>query len=234
MNRTIRIASVGAIALSLLPTAARAQMVVHDPVNFTELVAELKQLRDEYLILKDSYQQLQYTTESLQHLNPQSLETAPGLLSNAMRLPGSAAAEMPGLNFGANLSGYGQQFYTQNHVYTPEGDDWTAQEMRRRQYATANLQGEAQAGMERADERVASLAELENSIPAQPDVQAVSAVNARINAEHLYLANETANMQRLQLMEQTQARVDQQRDEQHGRQEAEEWAAATNAQAWGN
>jgi type IV secretion system protein VirB5 len=184
--------------------------------------------------MRQHYQQLIITAESLKHLSPQSLETATNLLSNEMRSPGSPSSAMPGLNFGSDLSGYGQPFYNQNHYYTPNGDDFAAQEMQRRQYATANLQGEAQAGMDRAAERIASLSELEDSIRNQPDVTAVSAIDARINAEHMYLANETNNMQRLQLLQQTQARVDQQRAEQHGRKEAEDWAAAVAGQAWGN
>ena len=184
--------------------------------------------------MREQYQQLLYTVESLKHPTPGSLDVAQGLLNNATRLPGSAAAEMPGMNYGSNLSGAGQQFYDQNHYYTPQGNDWTAQEMQRRQYATANLQGEAQTGLTTIQARLASLTELENSIPAQPDIQATAAFNARINAEKMYLANETNHVQNLQLLQQTQARVDQQRAEQHGRKEAEDWAAAVAGQAWGN
>ena len=184
--------------------------------------------------MKEQYQQLLYTVESLQHLNPGSLSVAEGLLNNATRLPGSVPEVVPGYNFGSTLSGPGQQFYDQNHYYTPQGNDWTAQEMQRRQYATANLQGEAQTGLTTIQARLASLTELENSIPAQPDIQATAAFNARINAEKMYLVNETNHIQNLQLLQQTQARVDQQRAEQHGRKEAEEWAAAVAGQAWGN
>ena len=190
-------------------------------------VSQLEQMREHY-------QQLIYTVESLKHPNPGSLDVAQGLLNNATRLPGSAAAEMPGMNYGSNLSGAGQQFYDQNHYYTPEGNDWTAQEMQRRQYATANLQGETQTGLTTIQGRLASLTELENSIPAQPDIQATAAFNARINAEKMYLVNETNHVQNLQLLQQTQAHVDQQRAEQHGRKEADEWAAAVAGQAWGN
>jgi hypothetical protein len=190
-------------------------------------VSQLEQMRQHY-------QQLIYTVESLKHPNPGSLDVAQGLLNNAARLPGSAAADMPGMNYGSNLSGAGQPFYDQNHYYTPQGNDWNAQELQRREYATANLQGEAQTGITTIQARLASLTELENSIPAQPDIQATAAFNARINAEKMYLANETDHLQNLQLLQQTQARVDQQRAEQHGRKEAEDWAAAVAGQAWGN
>jgi hypothetical protein len=155
--------------------------------------------------------------------------TGQALMNDAMRLPGSAATAMPGLNFGQRLSGAGQQPYNQNHYYTPQGNDFAAQEMQRKQVATANIQGEAQTGMNRIAQRLAALTQLENSIPSQPDVTAVSAMSARIGAEKMYLANEGNNIQHLQLLQQTQEHVDQQRAEQHGRQQAEQ-----AVQAWGN
>jgi hypothetical protein len=229
------------VAVLLLPAAkAHAQAAVFcancteettAQINYALVLANwVSQLEQ----MRQHYQQLIYTVESLKHPNPGSLDVAQGLLNNATRLPGSAAAEMPGMNYGSNLSGAGQQFYDQNHYYTPQGNDWTAQEMQRRQYATANLQGEAQTGITTIQARLASLTELENSIPAQPDIQATAAFNARINAEKMYLTNETNHVQNLQLLQATQARVDQQRAEQHGRKEAEDWAAAVAGQAWGN
>jgi hypothetical protein len=229
------------VAVLLLPAAkAHAQAAVFCANCTEEITAQINyalvlanwvsQLEQ----MRQHYQQLIYTVESLKHPNPGSLDVAQGLLNNATRLPGSAAAEMPGMNYGSNLSGAGQQFYDQNHYYTSQGNDWTAQEMQRRQYATANLQGEAQTGLTTIQGRLASLTELENSIPTQPDIQATAAFNARINAEKMYLANETNHVQNLQLLQATQARVDQQRAEQHGRKEAEDWAAAVAGQAWGN
>ena len=229
------------VAMLLLPAAeAHAQAAVFcancteeitAQINYALVLANwLSQLEQ----MRQHYQQLIYTVESLKHPNPESLDVAQGLLNNATRLPGSAAAIMPGMNYGSNLSSAGQPFYDQNHYYTPQGNDWTAQEIQRREYATANLQGEAQTGLTTIQARLASLTELENSIPTQPDIQATAAFNARINAEKMYLVNETNHVQNLQLLQRTQARVDQQRAEQHGRKEAEDWAAAVAGQAWGN
>jgi len=236
MNNITRTVAAGLLAASVLAGGhARAQgVVVHDPLNFTQLLAQLKQMQDSYTVLRNSYQELQQTVSSLQHLNPQIMNPGQALMNDAMRLPGSASTAMPGLNFGANLSGTGQPFYNQNQYYAPQGNDFAAQEMQRRQVATANLQGEAQTGMNRIAQRLASLTQLENCIQQQPDVTAVAAVSARINAEHLYLANEGNNIQNLQLLQQTQTHVDQQRAEQHGRQQAEQWDAAVAGQAWGN
>jgi hypothetical protein len=227
------------IAIALMqPMTAHAQIVcinceteLHATINDLAVAANwITQLQE----MRMHYQQLLYTVESLKHPNPGSLDVAQGLLNNATRLPGSAAAEMPGMNYGSNLSGAGQPFYNQNHYYTPQGNDWNAQELQRREYATANLQGEAQTGITTIQDRLASLTELENSIPAQPDIQATAAFNARINAEKMYLANETNHISQLQLMQQTQTHVDQLRAEQRGRQQAEQWNAAVAAQAWGN
>ena len=103
--------------------------------------------------------------------------------------------------------------------------------MQRRAQAAANIQAEAQAGMERADERIAYLNQLQQSIQDQPDVTAVAAVGARVSSEHLFLQNEANNVSRLQLIQQTQLRVDQQRAAEHDRQSAEDWTSQSTAAA---
>jgi hypothetical protein len=229
-----RTLAAGLLTAALTFGGAQGQQIVHDPLNFAQLLLQLQQLKDSYTVLQNSYQQLVFTYDTLHHLNAQSLTTAANLLGNAQHLPGSAAAELPGLNYGSNLSGAGQQFYDQNHYYTPEGEDFNAKEMQRRAYATANLQGEAQTSVNAIEHRLAGLNELQASIPEQPDVTAVSAINARINSEQAFLANETNHLHNLQLLQQTQQQVDQQRAEQHGRQQIDEWNKTVAVQAWGN
>ena len=183
-------------------------------------------------VLKDQYGQLQRTYNVLSHPN-QVLGIARGMLEQQMRSPGSTPGNIPGLSFGSQLSAGANRFLNQNRYHAPRGDDFAAQEMRRREQATANVQAEAQAGMERAEERVSYLDELQRSIQDQPDVTAVAAVEARIGSEHLFLQNEANNVARLQLIQQTADRVDQQRAEQAGRKEAEDWHARAAAQAFG-
>jgi hypothetical protein len=236
----IRAGILAAVSLSLTATAACAQSTVICANCFGENTAIIDEIKtvaswaQQAQQMQQQWQQLVQTYDSLAHLNPRTLLTGQALLNDATRLPGSAASAIPGLNFGQTLSAPGTPFYTQNHVYTPQGNDWNAQEMQRQEYATANLQGEAQTGMATAAQRLAALVQLENSIPSQPDVQATAAMNARIDAEKMYLANETTNVQRLQMLLHTQQAVDQQRAEQNGRQQAEQWNAAAAAQAWGN
>jgi hypothetical protein len=227
-----------AVPMLLTAHSAWSQQVVICPtctqeipavLNYAAVIAKWVQQAEQ---MREQYQQLVWTYESLHHMNPQSLTTAAGLLTN--RLPGSGAAEMPALAYGSNLSGHGQQFYNQSHYYTPEGHDWNAEEMQRREYATANLQGEAQAGMTRIAERVASLNELQASIPEQPDVQATDAINASFSSEQAFLANESNHINNLRTLQASQQAVDIQRSEQHSRQQIDEWGKTVAAQAWGN
>lgn len=228
-----RILAAGLLTSVLAVGGARGQQIVHDPLNFVQLVAQLKQLHDEFIVLQESYQELQMTYASLHHLSPQSMEVAAGLLSNAQHLPGSAAAAIPGLAYGTNLSGAGAEAYARNHYYTPEGHDWNALEMQRQQYATANLQGEAQTSLTMIAERLTGLNQLQASIPEQPDVTAVTAINARISSEQAFLTNERSHLANLQALQASQQSVDIQRAEQHSREMYDQRAAALAAQAWG-
>jgi hypothetical protein len=217
-----------AAALALPPAQAYAQAAVFCSNCTEEITAQINYVAvaakwvQQAAQMEQQYQQLLLTVESLRHLNPQSLEVAAGLLSNAQHLPGSAAAVIPGMNFGAHLSGAGTPFYNQNHYATPTGDDFAAKEMERQQIATANLQGEAQTVITAIGERLAGLTELQASIPEQHDVTAVAAMTARTSSEQAFLANETNHVASLQLLQQTQMQVDMQRAAQHGRQLDEE------------
>lgn len=223
---------VGVAAVLLLPAAqVQAQTVfctncADEITSIAHQVQVLAQWAQQIQAMRLQYEQLVMTYQSISHLNPGSLQMAAGLLNNASRLPGSEPAAIPGLNYGQGLSGAGQPFYDQNHYYTPQGNDWEVQEMQRREYATANLQGEAQTGITTIRQRLAGLDELQASIPTQPDVQATAAINARIASEKAYLSNETNHIQNLAMLQQTQAHVDQQRAEQYSRQSADNAAAA--------
>ena len=236
MNRTLYAAGLlsFSVATTAIPAPVQAQEAVIDPVLIAHAITEINWLIQQYRTIFCAYQTAQATTMSVQHFSPNIMAIAPGLTAGQMRLPGSPAAALPMMNYGSNLSGPGQQFYSMNHYYTPQGNDFAAQELQRRQYATANLQGEAATGMQQAAARIASLAQLEGNIRSQPDVTAVGALNARIGAEKMYIANEGNNIQHLKLLMATQDHVDQQRAEQNSRMQSEQWGAAAAAQAgWG-
>lgn len=204
--------------------------LVFDPTNLAEqtrgILQDLNQFKQSYSMMQQQYDGIMSTVNALSHPN-QALGMAKGLLNQQVQNPGSAPAYIPGLTFGSQLSAGAARFLNQNRQYAPQGDDWAATEMRRQAQVSANLQAEVQAGMDRSQERIDGINELQANIDPQPDVQAVSALQARVATEHLFLQNEQNNVARLQLLGQVSARVDAQRAEQKGRQDAEDWADRT-------
>jgi len=235
MKRTL-LASAVCFGLGLA-APAHAVLPVTDEVSIATRAIEagksLGQMVQQYNVMRQQYDQLVSTYNTLSHPN-QVLEIAKGLGQQQLRSPGSAGSSIPGLSYGSSLSSAASNFLSRNRYSTTQGDDFNAQEMRRREQSTANIQAEAQEGLNRSDERINYLNQLQASIQDQPDVTAVAAVEARIQSEHLYLQNEGNNVARLALMERTMARVDQQRAEQAGRKEAEEWRDRAAAQAFGD
>ncbi len=231
--KRILLASVACLGLAFA-IPARADLPVIDPASIAARAAEaaksLAQMVQQYRVMQQQYDQLVQTYDALSHPN-QALAMARGMMQQQIQSPGSVPANIPGLSFGSQLSAGAQRFLGQNRYYQPQGDDFAVQEMQRRAQAAANIQAEAQAGMERADERIAYLNQLQQSIQDQPDVTAVAAVGARVSSEHLFLQNEANNVSRLQLIQQTQLRVDQQRAAEHDRQSAEDWTSQSTAAA---
>jgi len=219
-----------------LAVPARAQMPVTDTGSIAARALEagksLGQMVQQYQVMRQQYDQLVSTYNTLSHPN-QVLDIAKGLGQQQLRSPGSSGSSIPGLSYGSTLSSAANNFMNRNRYSTTTGDDFNAKEMLRREQSTANIQAEAQEGLNRSDERINYLNQLQQSIQEQPDVTAVAAVEARIQSEHLYLQNEGNNVARLAVIERTMARVDQQRAEQAGRQEAEDWHARAAAAAFG-
>ena len=231
MKRTL-LASAVLLGLGL-SMPAHAQLPVTDAGSIAaraiEAAHSLQQLVQQYQMMQQQYNQLVSTYNVLSHPN-QVLSTAQGLMQQQIHSPGSAGSSIPNLAFGSQLSSAANNFMSQNRYSAPQGNDFNAQEMIRREQVTANIQAEAQEGLNRSDERINYLNQLQASIQDQPDVTAVAATEARIQSEHLFLQNEGNNVARLNLIQQSAARVDQQRAEQAGRREADDWhsrAAAT-------
>ena len=234
MKRII-LASATCLGLGLAAPASAAGLPVIDTASIATRAVEagksLAQMVQQYQVMQQQYGQLVSTYNTLSHPN-QVLGIAKGLAQQQLRAPGSAVGSISGLSYGSQLSSAASGFLNRNRFSTTQSEDFNAKEMLRREQATANIQAEAQEGLNRSDERIAYLHELQQSIQDQPDITAVAAVEARIQSEHLFLANEGNNVARLSLIQQTMGRVDQQRAEQAGRQEAEEWHARAAARAF--
>lgn len=224
--KRILLASTVCIALGFGAVPAWAVIPVEDLPALAgqakALLQDLNQFKQSYQMLTSQYQGIMSTVNALSHPN-QAMGIAKNLLNQQMQSPGSAPSNVPGMSFGSTLSSGAQQFLNQNRVYTPQGTDFASTEMQRQAQGTANIQAEVQAGMDRSQERIASINELQSCIDAQPDIQAVAALQTRVQTEQLFLTNETNNVNRLALLQQVGAQVTQQRAEQHHAKDANDW-----------
>lgn len=219
-----------------LAAPVRAQYVVIDPTSIQadaiHTAQQIGHMIDQLHMLQQQYNMMTMTYNALSHPNT-ALAMGESLFQQQLRSPGSTPSQIPGLAFGSQVSADAGRFMTQNHVFTPAGDDFAAQEMVRKEKAAANMQAEAQSGLDRSNEHIAALAEVQDSIAGSPDVTALNAAQGRIASEQSFMQNEANNVSRLHLMQQTQLQVDANRLEQHSRQDAEDWHADAAARAFG-
>jgi type IV secretion system protein VirB5 len=230
-RRLVSAGLIGAV-LSWSAPPAHAVDLTLDLTQAAHAVVQIQQTVQALNWMMCQYQQLQATTSAVLHANPNVGNIAPALQSSQMQLPGAAASAMPGMTSGTSgVTSAGQQFFNQNSIYQPTGTDFAATEMARQLTATSNIQGQAQTGMAQIASRIASLTALATSIQTQPDVTSVAAVNSQINAEHLYIANESNNLSNLQLMANMQQQASQLRSQQNARMQQEQFGNAAAAQA---
>lgn len=232
MKRTL-LAAIAAITLS---APVHAQYVVIDPTSIQadaiHTAQQIGHMIDQLHMLQTQYNMMTMTYNALSHPNT-ALAMGESLMQQQMRSPGSMPSQIPGLTFGSQLSAGAGRFMSQNHIFTPEGNDFAALEIKRKEQAAANLQAEAQAGLDRSDEHIAALAEVQASIEGSPDVTALNAAQGRIASEQSFMANEGNNIARLHLMQQAQAQVDTNRLEQQSRKDAEDWHTDAASRAFG-
>lgn len=237
MFTTVRVNVLAGAVLTIAVVAQPATSATVTCLNCTsepsEIIREGKRVIEvakQIRWLQRQYEQAKATYEALSHPN-EALGIAKGMLDEQIESPSSRPDIVPRLSYGTIMREGALRFLDQNRHSETEGDDFAAQEMRRREQATANIQAEAQAGFERAQERIGFLRELRASIEGQEDVTAVAAVEARLSSEALFLQNEANNIARLQLVQATASRVDQQRAEQNDRKEALDWYRRARAAA---
>ena len=236
MNRILLATTALAIAAVAGQHPAAAQMAVYDGANNAQtasnFIQQIGQMRQEWTTLQSQLGTMNSLLAATQHGNS-TLSIGQGLSNLSSQMPGASSGYIPGMAFGSGITSQGQQFYNQNHVYTPQGTDFAAQEMQRRQAATANMQGEVLTGLQASDQRITELGELQSDIENNDDPTYLAATAAHIQSEQTFLANEQTKIQRLQLMQGAQAQVDQQRAEQNARKEAEDLhTAAAAAAGW--
>ena len=125
-------------------------------------------------------------------------------------------------------TGLRREFAARNRYYDPQGDDFTAQELRARSQGTSGLQALAQQGVESIEARMASLREFFDGIEGSGDVQETQAINARLTLENNFINAQSAQAQQLMVLAKAQEQAVQQRNEEWHRERAEEVVRATS------
>lgn len=224
-TRGLLIAGASAVAL-LVAGEARAQMAVIDGANLLNTTRsvvqgaqQIQQLAQQLQTMQQQLTQVQNIFGSVAHL-PQNELTQLGQSLNvpALRqiLPstsGAIGSVMNGSGLGS-MAGVGQQYFNQNHVYTPTGGSFNATAMISNASSIAGVQAMADQLYQSAASHIAVLEGLEGQLATAPDDKAVSDISARVQTEQTYIAAQQVEAQSIQTWQAAQVRnMDEQRRE---------------------
>lgn len=224
-TRGLLIAGTSAVAL-LVAGEARAQMAVIDGANLLNTTRsvvqgaqQIQQLAQQLQTMQQQLMQVENIFGSVAHL-PQNELTQLGQSLNvpALRqiLPsasGAIGSVMNGSGLGS-MAGVGQQYFNQNHVYTPTGGSFNATAMISNASSIAGVQAMADQLYQSAAFHIAALEGLEGQLATAPDDKAVSDISARVQTEQTYIAAQQVEAQSIQTWQAAQVRnMDEQRRE---------------------
>ncbi|MBX9874063.1 MAG: type IV secretion system protein [Beijerinckiaceae bacterium] len=210
MTRFRSAALAAALALSCSVQASAQGVPVYDNASNLARIAEaaraLQQALAQYRMLEATYNSLAHATD---------VGGVAAALGGATRTFMPEAGQVAGL-----LSGAGSVYGAANGLlalgrFADVGADspW-AQEMQRRELATANFRAIGQAGLEASQRSVLSLSSLLDRITGSQDVTEVSAVNGALAVEQQNIEHHKAQIAQVQLMLAAEERVERQRAEQ--------------------
>lgn len=219
MQSTRGLLIAGASAMALLASGgAHAQMAVIDGANLLNTTRsvvqgaqQIQQLAQQLQTMQQQLTQVQNIFGSVAHL-PQNELTRLGQSLNvpALRqiLPstsGTIGSVMNGSGL-VSMAGVGQQYFDQNHVYTPTGGSFNATAMMSNANSIAGVQAMADQLYQSAASHIAALEGLEGQLATAPDDKAVSDISARVQTEQTYIAAQQVEAQSIQTWQAAQVR----------------------------
>jgi type IV secretion system protein VirB5 len=212
--------------VAAMPVASHAQWAVIDVKSIVELKKQVGELQA-------LYQTATRTLNSVAH--PGSMgQVASNLGTGIARNPLPSTGAIPGLTNGTagtggfgNLGSMANNLQSMNQLYQPQGNDPTAQELRRRDASAADTQAMAMQMLQASQERLGSLRAIQDQLDGATDIKAVGDIQARLAGETAIASQQAAQAQQLAMLAQAQQAVDQNRADQAARQAAETWASHT-------
>ena len=209
-----------AIVLFISSYAADAQGIpVIDQAAIAKQIESITQLKSQLDALNQQLQQAQQLYGSLNKLTNMA-DVASLLNDPAIRkaLPGDFSAVeslLKGSGSGA-IGDAASKFLTDNSTYKTSANDFYAQELSRLQNKNAGQMSLGQQIYDAATKRIDGIDQLRRQISSASDAKEIADLQARLQAETAFLQTDMLRMQGLQMMQQAEVQVDEQR-------RAEDW-----------
>ncbi|MEI2298719.1 P-type DNA transfer protein VirB5 [Ensifer sp. MJa1] len=206
-------------------TAAGQGIPVIDQAAIAKHLESIAQLKAQLDALRQQIEQAQQLYGSLNKIT--DMADVAGVLNDpAVRqaLPENFTA-VEGLLKGNGSGFFGDaasRFLEGNTVYRTNADDFYAQELSRIQNKNGGQMSLGQQIYDAATKRIDGIDQLRKKISAAGDAKDIADLQARLQAETAFLQNDILRMQALQMVQQAQAEVDEQR-------KAEDWRRRLDA-----
>nr|WP_261333875.1 P-type DNA transfer protein VirB5 [Rhizobium leguminosarum] len=212
---------------ALLPVAtASAQGIpVIDETAIAKQIESITQLKSQLDTLNQQLQQAQQLYASLNKVT--NMADVAGLLNDPSirkALPQDFNA-IEGLLKGSGTGVFGtsaSKFLENNSTYRTDANDFYAQELARAQNRNAGQMSLGQQIYDAATKRIDGIDQLRRQISSAGDAKDIADLQARLQAETAFLQTDVLRMQALQMVQQAEVQVDDQR-------KAEDWRKRLDA-----
>ncbi|MBB2819230.1 UNVERIFIED_ORG: type IV secretion system protein VirB5 [Rhizobium esperanzae] len=216
---TMRPLSVSAALLASAMLASAQGIPVIDQTSIAKQIESITQLKSQLDALNQQLQQAQQLYGSLNKATNMA-DIASLLNDPSIRkaLPQDFNA-IEGLFKGSGSGVFGNsasKFLQDNSTYRTDADDFYAQELSRIQNQNAGQMSLGQQIYDAATKRIDGIDELRQKISSAADAKDIADLQARLQAETAFLQTDLLRMQGLQMVQQAQVQVDEQR-------KAEDW-----------
>ncbi|TAU38075.1 P-type DNA transfer protein VirB5 [Rhizobium leguminosarum] len=223
----VRIGFSLAMMAGLLPVAtAFAQGIpVIDGTAIAKQIESITQLKSQLDTLNQQLQQAQQLYASLNKVT--NMADVAGLLNDPSirkALPQDFNA-IEGLLKGSGTGAFAtsaSKFLENNSTYRTDANDFYAQELARAQNQNAGQMSLGQQIYDAATKRIDGIDELRQQISGAADAKDIADLQARLQAETAFLQTDVLRMQALQMVQQAEVQVDDQR-------KAEDWRKRLDA-----
>ncbi|MBB2784911.1 UNVERIFIED_ORG: type IV secretion system protein VirB5 [Rhizobium esperanzae] len=216
---TMRPLSVSAALLASAMLASAQGIPVIDQTSIAKQIESITQLKSQLDALNQQLQQAQQLYGSLNKITNMA-DIASLLNDPSIRkaLPQDFNA-IEGLFKGSGSGVFGNsasKFLQDNSTYRTDADDFYAQELSRIQNQNAGQMSLGQQIYDAATKRIDGIDELRQKISSAADAKDIADLQARLQAETAFLQTDVLRMLGLQMVQQAQVQVDEQR-------KAEDW-----------